>query len=146
MGKTVLLRLIVTHVMRKTDGKVKIFFIDNKISDLVMFKNIPQIIIGETSSDAIDILNEVMCEIDVRKEFVKNSGKIDGRQLDPIFIIFDEYGRFADDRSIQDTVTLIAETAGYLNIHLIIATQRPDATSAIKPRIKANLVTRFAFT
>jgi len=146
MGKTVLLRLIVTHILRKTEGKVAFVFLDNKITDLMMFTNIPQITIGETVSDAIQLLRKVTSELDIRKELVKKSGKVDGRHLEPLFVIIDEYGRFADDKTVQDMVTVIAETAGYLNIHLVIATQRPDATSAIKPRIKANLVTRFAFT
>lgn len=146
MGKTVLLRLITTHLLLRNNGKIKVFFLDNKISDLFMFRDIPQIEVGETATDAIEMLDRVIVEMDTRKELVKAAGKIDGRNLEPMFVIIDEYGRFADNRDVQDKVTAIAETAGYLNIHLIIATQRPDATSAIKPRIKANLVTRFAFT
>jgi S-DNA-T family DNA segregation ATPase FtsK/SpoIIIE len=146
MGKTVLLRLITTHVLLRTHGKVKVFFLDNKITDLVMFRDIPQIEIGETKEDAIEMLDKVLMVVGERKDQIKASRSVDGRHLEPMFVIIDEYGRFADDNVIQQKVTEIAETAGYLNVHLIIATQRPDATSAIKPRIKANLLTRFAFT
>lgn len=146
MGKTVLLRLIVTHILLRTKGKAKFFFLDNKITDLVMFEGLPQFKLGETVEDARNILDDVRTLVEERRNMLKASGSVDGRHLDPVFVVIDEYGRFADDRDIQDRVTFIAETAGYLNIHLIIATQRPDATSAIKPRIKANLVTRFSFT
>jgi DNA segregation ATPase FtsK/SpoIIIE-like protein len=43
-------------------------------------------------------------------------------------------------------VTEIVETAGFVNIHVIIASQRPDASTVLKPRIRANLLSRMAFT
>ena len=52
MGKTVFLRLIGTHIMLATDGKCDIYFMDNKINDLWMFKDIPQIQIAETLDEA----------------------------------------------------------------------------------------------
>jgi DNA segregation ATPase FtsK/SpoIIIE-like protein len=43
-------------------------------------------------------------------------------------------------------VTEIVETAGFVNIHVIIASQRPDASTVLRPRIRANLLARMAFT
>jgi DNA segregation ATPase FtsK/SpoIIIE-like protein len=47
---------------------------------------------------------------------------------------------------IQQMVTEIVETAGFVNIHVIIASQRPDAATVLRPRIRANLLARMAFT
>jgi DNA segregation ATPase FtsK/SpoIIIE-like protein len=64
----------------------------------------------------------------------------------PIFLIIDEYARFAESKNIQQMVTEIVETAGFVNIHVIIASQRPDAATVLRPRIRANLLCRMAFT
>jgi DNA segregation ATPase FtsK/SpoIIIE-like protein len=64
----------------------------------------------------------------------------------PIFVLIDEYARFADNKEIQKKVTELVESARYVNIHIIIATQRPDARTVLPPRIKANLLTRVCFT
>lgn len=156
MGKTVLLRLIATHLLRKTNGNLKIVFIDNKITDLNMFRNIPQIVIAETIDEAKAQVDDLLALAGDRKERIKAKGdvvdakefrkKYPNEPMEPVFCIIDEYGRFAEDNKFQERIIEVAETAGYLDIHLIIATQRPDATSAIKPRIKANIVTRIAFT
>jgi DNA segregation ATPase FtsK/SpoIIIE-like protein len=66
-----------------------------------------------------------------------------------MFVVFDEYGRFIDDsdesQELQDLILEVSETAGYLDIHLVIATQRPDATTVLKPRIRANILSRVCF-
>jgi hypothetical protein len=64
----------------------------------------------------------------------------------PVFLIIDEYARFADSQRCQKLVTELVETAGYVNIHVIIASQRPDASTVLRPRIRANLLARMAFT
>jgi DNA segregation ATPase FtsK/SpoIIIE-like protein len=64
----------------------------------------------------------------------------------PIFLLVDEYARFSDNKEIQKKVIELTETAGYVNIHLIITTQRPDARTVLPPRIKGNLLARICFT
>lgn len=156
MGKTVLLRLIATHLLRTTGGKIKIVFCDNKITDLYMFRNIPQVCIAESQVECASELEKIIKIINERKEKLKqNYDCVDLKQyrmkyphdpVDPIFIIIDEYGRYADNGSIQEMITFIAETAGYLDVHLVISAQRPDASEVLDPRIKANIVTRIAFS
>lgn len=156
MGKSVLIRLLVTHLMRSMDGNVRIYVLDNKITDLYPFKGIPQIAMAETISEAHHAVNEVLSEVTRRKQLLKDKGDVvDARQfrqrypdelMPPLFIIIDEYARFASDNKFQDSVIEIAETAGYLDIHLIVASQRPDASTVLKPRIRANMLTRISFT
>lgn len=155
MGKSAFLRLVTTHLMLATEGKIDITFIDHKITDLYMFRNIPQIKIAETSGEARAYLKDVLGEIERRKRLLKSRSDVVDLQefrekypdepVNPMFVIIDEYGRFSDDDIIQKAVTEIAETAGYVDIHLIISSQRPDAKDVLKPRIKANILTRMSF-
>jgi DNA segregation ATPase FtsK/SpoIIIE-like protein len=69
------------------------------------------------------------------------------RQLfQPVFLIIDEYARFADDKEIQMKVMELVESAGYVNVHLIISSQRPDARTVLPARVKGNLLARICFT
>mgnify|MGYP001160659312 CR=1 FL=1 len=155
MGKSAFLRYVATHLILSTEGNVDIIFIDHKVSDLYMFRDIPQIRIAETSGEARAYLKDVLSEINRRKNLLKNCrdavdlreyrSKYTDDKVNPMFVIIDEYGRFADDKVIQEIVTEIAETAGYVDVHLIISSQRPDAKDVLKPRIKANIVTRMSF-
>lgn len=155
MGKSVFLRLVATHLIKSTKGKIKILFIDHKVTDLYMFRDVPQIKIAETQGEAKVFLQDLLEEAYARKELLKRRGdvvdlkdlraKYPNESVDPIFIIFDEYGRFADNESVQELVMEFAETAGYLDIHLVISSQRPDAKDVLKPRIKANILTRLSF-
>jgi hypothetical protein len=156
MGKSVLIRLLVTHLMRAMDGNIRIYVLDNKITDLYPFKGVPQIAMAETISEAHHSINEVLEEAGRRKALLKEKGDVvDAKQfrqrypdehMPPLFVIIDEYARFASDNKFQDSVIEVAETAGYLDIHLIVASQRPDASTVLKPRIRANMLTRIAFT
>lgn len=142
--------------MRARNGKLDVLLIDNKVTDVNMFQDIPQIQIAETLGEAKMFLADKLKVIAKRKELLKSKKDVvDVKEfrekypdipLDPIFIIIDEYGRFADDDDFQDMVTEVAETAGYLDVHLIIGAQRPDASKVLNPRIKANIVTRIAFS
>jgi DNA segregation ATPase FtsK/SpoIIIE-like protein len=62
-----------------------------------------------------------------------------------MFLIIDEYGRFATNNDIQDKVMELVETAGFVNVHVVIATQRPDARTVLRPRIKQGLQARICF-
>jgi S-DNA-T family DNA segregation ATPase FtsK/SpoIIIE len=156
MGKTVFLRLLFTHLLRATSGKVKFYYVNNKLEDYYPLAGVPQIPKpAESTADAFAMLNSARQEIAARKEKLRASrDSVNVRQynekhpddpIPPLFVVFDEYGRFAEDDDLQDIVTEIAETAGYLDVHLVIATQRPDATTVLKPRIRANILTRVCF-
>ena len=156
MGKSALIRLIVTHLMRTTQGNIQIKMMNNKVTDLYMFRGIPQIEIAETAEETLGILYMLQAEALIRKDLLKKKKNVvdikEFRQKYPdepipsVIVIIDEYGRFADNKDIQELVTEIAETAGYLDIHLVISSQRPDAKDVLKPRIKANILTRLAFS
>ena len=160
MGKTVFIRLLFTNILKATDGKVKFFYVNNKIEDYFPFIGIPQIPEpAETIGEAIGTMYAVRGEIMRRKAKLREkrncvnvkqfNKKYPDEFIEPMFVVFDEYGRFIDDsedsEELQDLIQEISETAGYLDIHLVIATQRPDATTVLKPRIRANILTRVCF-
>ncbi len=160
MGKTVFVRLLFTHLMVATEGKVVFYYMNNKVEDYYPMQDVPQIPEpSESIEEAIATLYSVRNEIRERKKKLrKTKDAVNVRQynekhpedyIPPMFVVFDEYGRFADEseesEELQSLVQEIAETAGYLDIHLVIATQRPDATSVLKPRIRANILTRVCF-
>lgn len=156
MGKSVFLRLLIMHIMLATKGEVKFYCIDNKITDLYMFRDIPQIQDAETADEALRCLKEVRREAENRKALLKKAGDVNdaksyrkkypNSKMYPIFVVIDEYARFADEDAIQDEVTFLAETAGYVDIHLVIASQRPDVKDVLKPRIRTNMLARLAFS
>jgi len=156
MGKSALIRLIATHLTLSLDGNLQIKMINNKVTDLYMFRGVPHIEVAETDREALAVLEQALDEAKRRKSLLKSKKNVvDAKQfrqrypdekMEPVFIIIDEYGRFADNKAIQNAVTELAETAGYLDIHLIISSQRPDAKDVLKPRIKANILTRIAFS
>lgn len=160
MGKTVFIRLLFTNILKATDGKVKFFYVNNKVEDYFPFIGIPQIPEpAETIGEAISTMYAVRGEIMRRKAKLREkkdcvnvkqfNKKYPEEYIEPMFVVFDEYGRFIDDsedsEELQDLIQEISETAGYLDIHLVIATQRPDATTVLKPRIRANILTRVCF-
>lgn len=160
MGKTVFLRLLFTHLTLSMGGKIIFYYMNNKVEDYYPLQDIPQIPEpSETIDQAINTLYWVKSMIQNRKNKLRKArDSVNVRQynekhpedyIPPMFVVFDEYGRFADDsdesEELQSLVQEIAETAGYLDIHLVIATQRPDATTVLKPRIRANILTRICF-
>jgi prenyltransferase beta subunit len=60
------------------------------------------------------------------------------------FCIIDEYARF-NKKPIHKLVAELVQTAGYVNVHVIIATQRPDARQTLPANIKMGLMTRICF-
>lgn len=155
MGKSAFLRMLVVHLVAACDGRISFLFVDQKITDLYVFRGVPQVKAAETTTEARVFLKDVLEEMDRRKEILKSRGdcadmrelreKYPDEKIDPYFVVFDEYGAFADDEMVQEMVMELAERAGYLDIHLVIAAQRPDAKDVLKPRIKANIMTRMSF-
>lgn len=160
MGKTVFLLYLATTVFLQNQGKMKLYISSAKLKDYYPFDRIPQVRMEKDVAGMNLMLDEIIEEYQRRDRllysprFRKATDAKSIRKLypeayhmfKPIFLIIDEYARFAKDKDIQEKVTEIVETAGFVNVHVIIASQRPDASTVLKPRIRANLLTRMAFT
>lgn len=160
MGKTCLLLYLSTTIFLQQKGNMKLYISSAKLKDYYPFENIPQVQMAMDEEGMLEILNEIIEEYQKRNQLLYSSElqkATDAKSVrklypsfyhlfQPIFLVIDEYARFAENRFIQRMVTEIVETAGFVNVHVIIASQRPDAQTVLKPRIRANLLVKMAFT
>lgn len=160
MGKTCLLLYIATVLFLQTKGNIKLYISSAKLKDYYPFEGIPQVKMAKDIDGTRNMIQEILDEYKRRNDLLyspelrkasdaKGVRKLYPEYYDhfkPIFLIIDEYARFAEDKTIQQDITEIVETAGFVNVHVIIASQRPDASTVLKPRLKANLLVRMAFT
>src|SRR5213079_441165 len=160
MGKTCFLLYLAACIFLQNKGKVRLYISSAKLKDYYPFEGIPQVQMERDVDGMLDMLDEIVKEYKTRNELLyshqfrratdaKSVRKFypeSFHRFEPIFLIIDEYARFAQSKVIQNLVTEIVETAGFVNIHVVIASQRPDATTVLKPRIRANLLCRMAFT
>jgi DNA segregation ATPase FtsK/SpoIIIE-like protein len=160
MGKTCFLLYLATSIFMQNKGNVGLYITSAKLKDYYPFENIPQVKMSRDMDGMEKMLEEIIDEYKKRDtllyspDFQKATDAKSVRKLypssyhlfKPIFLIIDEYARFAESKNIQQMVTEIVETAGFVNIHVIIASQRPDAATVLRPRIRANLLCRMAFT
>jgi hypothetical protein len=160
MGKTCFLLYIATSIFLQNKGNVGLYITSAKLKDYYPFEGIPQVKMTRDMDGMMEMLEEIIDEYKRRDELLysprfqkatdaKSVRKLypsDYHLFQPIFLIIDEYARFAESSPIQKMVTEIVETAGFVNIHVIIASQRPDAATVLRPRIRANLLCRMAFT
>lgn len=160
MGKTVFLLYLATMMYIQTNGETEIHITSSKIKDYYPFINVRNASLSKSPSELNHTLNELIEEYKTRDEYLNSSilrKATDAKSVKelypneyhyfkPIFLIIDEYARFADNKEIQKKVQELVETAGYVNIHVIISSQRPDAKNVLNARIKANLLARVCFT
>ncbi|UTC25183.1 cell division protein [Cytobacillus phage Bfsp1] len=160
MGKTYFLLYLCTVLYLQTNGKMKLYITSSKIKDYYSFINIPNVTLSKTHNELVLILKELLQEYKYRDgllnspQLLKATDAKDVRKkypemyslFRPIFVVIDEYARFSDSKEIQRMVTELVETAGFVNIHVIISSQRPDAKTVLNARIKGNLLCRVCFT
>lgn len=160
MGKTCMLLYLSTVLFLQNKGNINLYIISVKLKDYYPFDGFPQVKMALDEAGFLLLLQEIKDEYTKRNNLLysdslaKATDAKSVRKLypeyfhlfKPIFIIIDEYGQFAHNQVIQKIVTEIAETAGFVNIHLIVGSQRPDAATVLRPRLRANLMVRMAFT
>jgi DNA segregation ATPase FtsK/SpoIIIE-like protein len=160
MGKTVFLLYTATMLYIQTKGNIQLHITSTKIKDYYPFHGLSNVTLSRTESELNTLLDKLAIEFQMRDQWLMSDSlknATDAKSVKelypeqyylfrPIFIIIDEYARFADNRDIQKKIMNLVESAGYVNIHLIISTQRPDARTVLPPRIKANLLARICFT
>jgi DNA segregation ATPase FtsK/SpoIIIE, S-DNA-T family len=158
MGKTSFLLYMCTVLYLQTKGEIDLYITSTKTKDFYPFQGIANI--SKTEGDFTNTLDKLLTEYQYRDSLLYSkdlSKATDAKSVKklyshmykfftPIFLIIDEYARFSDNKEIQKKIQELVETAGYVNIHIIISTQRPDARTVLPPRIKSNLLARICFT
>ena len=155
MGKTCLQLLIATHLCTQSTGNIHMIISSAKDADYYMFRNCRNVSLV-SPKDTLRELRWVVEQYEERKRIITELGNVNDaatlakkypeKAFTPIIVIVDEVAVFSDDEDVQEALTEIAERAGYVDIHLIVFSQRPDAKDVLKPRIKTNLLAKIALT
>jgi hypothetical protein len=160
MGKTNFLLYVCTLLYVQTKGDIDFYITATKLKDFYPLFGLPNVRTAKGADEFDIMLDDLIRLYQFRdsllysSELIKATDAKDVKSMypdkyylfRPVFVIIDEYARYADNREIQLKVMELVETAGYVNIHVLISTQRPDARTVLPPRIKGNLLARICFT
>lgn len=149
-GKSTLLRVIITNIILDKNPKlVSLYLIDLKSgAEFNIFRKCQMVkSFSRTIEEAEETLNKLIAEVDRRYDLfykynvvdIKEYNKLKGvKKLDYKIVVIDEFADLQKQKDSISAVEILATKARACGIHLIIATQRPDA-QIINGRIKANI-------
>jgi hypothetical protein len=160
MGKTETLLYMASTLYIQTKGNIELYITSTKSKDFYPLFDIPNVTVTRTPEEMLEMLEHIKEEYKRRNELLYSPSlkmATDAKSVrklypnyfhhyKPIFLIIDEMARFSDNKEIQSAITELTETAGFVNVHIIIASQRPDARTVLNPRIKANLMARICLS
>lgn len=154
-GKSVFMNtLIVSLMATNTPEMLRFVMIDPKIVELAQYEgmsHVDKIVTDMEKAGAA--LNELVVEMDKRYETFKDAGvksinvynEVADCKMPYIVCVIDEYADLHDTNPhVEEYVTRLGQKARAAGIHLVIATQRPDA-KVISGRIKANVQNAISF-
>jgi len=161
-GKSEFLRaLILSLVYRYSPEEVKIILVDPKRVSFPEFETMPWLLcpIVKDNDQAIQVIQNLVTEMEDRYQLLEKKGcntiknynhnliKEKKSSLPYIVAIFDEYADMMAEKenrtSLEQSIKSLGAMSRAAGIHLIIATQRPDA-SVVTPLIRSNLPARIA--
>ncbi|PSR19063.1 cell division protein FtsK [filamentous cyanobacterium CCP3] len=157
-GKSEFLRsLLLSLLKRHSPEHLQITLVDPKRVTFPEFEDIPWLLqpVVKDTEGAIALMNSLMDEMDQRYCRFEKSRCADltrynqqaNSPLPRIVCIFDEYADFMAEKesrsAIEQSIKRLGAMARAAGIHLIIATQRPDA-QVVTPLIRSNLPGRVA--
>jgi hypothetical protein len=159
MGKTIFLLYLSTMLYVQNQGNIHLYINSPKAKDFYPLMGVKNVNIAddfETFNQALDVMieeykrrNKLLYSDELKKATdAKSVRKLYPHYFhlfQPLFLIVDEFGRFAQYNEIQEKVMELVETSGFVNVHVVIATQRPDARTVLRPRIKQGLQARVCF-
>ncbi|MCM8805753.1 MAG: DNA translocase FtsK [Candidatus Omnitrophica bacterium] len=156
-GKTVCLNSLITSILYKaTPDEVKFIMIDPKMVELVIYNDIPHLILPVVTDikKAVNSLKWLIKEMDRRYHLFaeKKVRNIEAynieceEKLPYIVVVVDELAdlMLIARNEIENSIIRLTALSRAAGIHLILATQRPSV-NVITGIIKANLPCRIAF-
>jgi S-DNA-T family DNA segregation ATPase FtsK/SpoIIIE len=155
-GKSVCVNgIIMSILLNATPDEVKFVMVDPKMVELAQYNDIPHLICPTVTDPkkASAALNWVVGEMENRyrklsKEGAKNikSYNAKGQRMPYIVIIIDELADLmqVSAKTVESSITRLAQLSRAVGIHLILATQRPSV-DVITGVIKANFPARISF-
>jgi DNA segregation ATPase FtsK/SpoIIIE, S-DNA-T family len=158
-GKSEFLRsLLLSLLVRHDPQHFQVALVDPKRVTFPEFETMPWLYepIVKTKEDAIALMERLVAEMDDRYRRFERSRCADlasynqtqvGSPLPRILCIFDEYADFMADKeaakALEQSIQRLGAMARAAGIHLVIATQRPEAR-VVTPLIRSNLPGRVA--
>lgn len=158
-GKSEFLRsLLLSLLYRHSPNQLKIALVDPKRVTFPEFAQMRWLYspVVKDSESAIDLMTELVAEMESRYRRFEAAGCADihtynqkkfNQHLPRIVCIFDEYADFMAEKETRSELELSIKRLGAMaraaGIHLIIATQRPEA-KVVTPIIRSNLPGRVA--
>lgn len=162
-GKSEFLRsLLLSLIHRHSPKQVRIALVDPKRVTFPEFEQMPWLLspIVKDSEAAIALMEKLVTEMDERYNLFETAGCSDldtynqkqtstNNYLPRIVCIFDEYADFMTEKetrhALESSIKRLGGMARAAGIHLIVATQRPEA-KVVTPIIRSNLPGRVALT
>ena len=157
-GKSEFLRSLLLSLLRRHSKEhMQIALVDPKRVTFPEFEKIPSLYsaIVKDSENAIQLMTDLVAEMERRYQQFESAGcpnintynQNAFRPLPRIVTIFDEYADFMADKEtckeLETSIKRLGAMARAAGIHLIIATQRPEA-KVVTPVIRSNLPGRVA--
>jgi len=164
-GKSVAINaMLMSILMRTTPAEVRLILIDPKRVELSAYNNVPHLYVPVVTEpkEAASALAWSVSEMERRLKVLqgagaKHIGAYNGmvqsgkgpegaEELPYLVIVIDELAdlMMVAAKEVEDSVVRIAQLARAAGIHLIVATQRPEA-NVVTGIIKANITNRIAF-
>ncbi|RAR66997.1 FtsK/SpoIIIE family protein [Paraburkholderia unamae] len=157
MGKSVCVHsLIASLVLQHSPTTLKLALIDPKQVEFSVYQGSPFLFGGEivsTPSDARSLLQALVQEMDVRYEQFTKIGvaniaeaRAKGVSLPFVAVFIEELADLIlQSRDVENSIIRLAQKARAAGIHLILATQRPDAKT-FSGLVRSNIPSRIALT
>lgn len=161
-GKSVCMNTLITSMLYKASPEeLRFIMVDPKMVELGVYNGIPHLLspVVTEPKRAAEALEWAVTEMDNRYNLLMQRGKrdiisyneevsreADGVPMPRIVIIIDEMAdlMMVAHKEVETAVARIAQKARACGVHLILATQRPEA-KVVTGIIKANTPSRIAF-
>jgi DNA segregation ATPase FtsK/SpoIIIE, S-DNA-T family len=155
-GKSVCLHAILLSLLTRFNAQqLKLVLIDPKRVELAPYAQLPHVADGilTSASDAMPVLNDLVAEMEKRETAMVQAGARDmddvraqALALPRIVVVVEELAELlAQSPMIEDPLIRLAQKARASGIHLVIATQRPDAKT-FSGLLRSNVPSRIALT
>lgn len=164
-GKSVAINaMLMSILMRSTPTEVRLILIDPKRVELSLYNGVPHLYVPVVTEpkEAASALAWAVTEMERRLKVLQSAGARNigaynalvqsgkgpegAGELPYLVIVIDELAdlMMVAAKEVEDSICRIAQLARAAGIHLIVATQRPEA-NVVTGLIKANITNRIAF-
>lgn len=148
-GKSTAIRCMLTNLILYSDVKLHLIDLKNGV-ELRLFADSNKVLsFSRTVSQAGNILHQLDILVDDRynlfyankvKDIVEYNKKFPNKKMDYQLLVVDEFADLQSEKDLLKVLESLSRKARSAGIHLLLATQRPDA-KIITGAIKANIPT-----